>query len=321
MDRSSTSGRRAFTLVELLVVIAIIGILIALLLPAVQAAREAARRIQCGKNLKMIALAVNAYETAHKVFPPGRLGCDGKTSPTAYPAYCGNAVYPSGMAGTSTLVSILPYMEMQTLFDLFDLSLGPWSDNIPAAWTPANLAAVAQRPGAYVCPSDNAEPFTTFAAHTGDSPVATGSYAMVLGSKGPPLYDVPVKYENNGLFQYRIQFAVRDVTDGLSNTLCVGEVVDAHTQDSLNMWTAGFRNFSCLRSTVNPINTPPGMGTLDESWPPVKWNAAFGSHHTGGAQFGFADGHVTFITDDIDLATYRCLSDRADGSALNVDRY
>ncbi len=174
MSSSSPSTRRAFTLVELLVVIAIIGVLVALLLPAVQAAREAARRMQCEKNLKMIALAVSTYETAHKRFPAGRLGCDGQSSVTAYAQWCGSDVYPAGMSGTSTLVAILPYMEMQSLFDLFDLSVGPWSSNIPGAWTPANLNAVAQRPSAYVCPSDDSEPFTKeFSHHTGDWPVAT----------------------------------------------------------------------------------------------------------------------------------------------------
>jgi prepilin-type processing-associated H-X9-DG protein len=265
-------------------------------------------------------LAVGAYESAHKRLPPGRLGCDGQASATYYTQWCGSDAYPAGMSGTSTFVTILPYMEMQAVYDRFDLSLGPWSDNIPGAWTPRNLSAVAQRPAAYVCPSDESEPSTTVMSnHTGDSPVATGSYAMVLGSNGPPLFDVPVKYENNGLFQYRIQYTVEDATDGLSHTICVGEVVEAHTRHSLNMWTAGFRNFSCLRSTVNPINTPPGMGTVDESWPPAKWNAAFGSRHAGGAQFGFGDGHVTFIRDEIDLTTYRRLSQYADGAVLNID--
>jgi prepilin-type N-terminal cleavage/methylation domain-containing protein len=117
-----TPQRRAFTLVELLVVIAIIGILVALLLPAVQAAREAARRSQCVNNMKQISLAILGYEHSYKKFPAARKGCDGINPPYPgidCPSKISSAGYELAYHGASALVYILPYIEQQSLFDQF----------------------------------------------------------------------------------------------------------------------------------------------------------------------------------------------------------
>src|SRR5688500_11603163 len=121
--------RRAFTLVELLVVIAIIGILVALLLPAVQAAREAARRMQCSNNLKQIALGMQNYHDTYKTFPPGRMGCDGSG-----PGNCTGG--PDIIrAGTSGFVCLLPFVEQRQLYDGMSFEQGwIWPTNGPANW-------------------------------------------------------------------------------------------------------------------------------------------------------------------------------------------
>ncbi len=301
-----------FTLVELLVVIAIIGILIALLLPAVQAAREAARRMQCSNNLKQIALAMANYESAFGVYPPGRLGCDRNTS---HPI-CSRDIMPSGASALSGFVHILPYLEQQTVYDLFDFNDFPWVYASPL-WVATNAEAIATRVNVYVCPSDVSEPLTTHPPHSGDAPVATGNYAMMMGTYGPS-YGVGalVKYENDGVFHYRACYRSANIRDGLSNTMFVGEVIETQGPHSLNMWTVAFRHFSCLRSTDNPLNTPPGEGVCDTSWPPHRFNGAFASRHPGGALFAFGDGHVTFVSEGIDLETYRALSTRASGELI-----
>jgi len=161
--------REAFTLVELLVVIAIIGILIALLLPAVQAAREAARRSQCTNHLKQIGLGLANYEGSFKVYPPGRLGCDGS----------GACTQNYQRVGTSGLVMLLPYVEQQTLYDRFDFTNGPWSA-VNTTWLTTNAEAIAKIVPTYVCPSDTSKPYTD-SPPSASTPAATGNYALVTG--------------------------------------------------------------------------------------------------------------------------------------------
>src|SRR4051812_14462593 len=156
--RTFAPRRRAgFTLIELLVVIAIIGVLIALLLPAVQAAREAARRGQCSNNLKQIGLALQNFASTNKTFPAGRYGCD-----TDNVGDC-TSVPTANRVGPSMFVAILPQVEEQSLYDVFNQDRfvgGPWVTTAGGdiTWVPKYKDAIATRPSVFVCPTDQAPP-------------------------------------------------------------------------------------------------------------------------------------------------------------------
>lgn len=328
-NRSLNSVQLGFTLVELLVVIAIIGVLIALLLPAVQAARESARRTQCTNNLKNIGLALHSHLSATKVFPAGRLGCD-----TFNSGICQGALNEDRV-GPSAFVAILPYMEQQPLYDRFsfkDFKGGPWQSEpggMSTAWIPDYEEAVATRPEIMVCPSDESEPCCESSNdgrlmggshfYPKDLCAATGNYAVCLGTVGPPQYDFPTVKENNtGAFVYVRKLRESEYTDGLSNTIFVGEAIETHTLNSGIVWSLAYRLLS-LRTTRNDINTPPGKGFTNDLFG-RKMNAAFQSNHPGGVVFLFGDGHVTFLGENIDRSSYEALATRAGGEPItNVD--
>jgi len=230
VSRSTRKG--GFTLVELLVVIAIIGILIALLLPAVQAAREAARRAQCSSNMKQVALALLNYESNHKVLPPGRMGCDNNPRCPAV----------AQRVGTSAFVCILPFMEEQAVYDMFDFEDGPWGYS--STWyVGSGGEAIGQRIASYICPSDNSNEFADTskvgptAYDIGSRKAAVGNFALCAGTAGPgPDIDgksVDYKYDNDGVFYYSKAHKLRDISDGTSTTFFVGEVIEAHTRETI----------------------------------------------------------------------------------------
>jgi prepilin-type N-terminal cleavage/methylation domain-containing protein/prepilin-type processing-associated H-X9-DG protein len=303
-DRRSAGG---FTLVELLVVIAIIGLLIALLLPAVQAARESARRAHCENNLKQLGLAYASYANANRKLPPGRWGCDDYTG-----MECAISAtdwrYHSNMSG---FVLLLPYLEEQTIYDqmgVFDAQRIYVYDATPWATNPTKRAAIANRPSVFVCPSNQTLPKPD---NPVDPPAYTGTYAMVSGIYGPT-YGIDadkVKLHNTGAFVYLIVHTLKQISDGLSKTAFVGEIRMGHTDASSNIWTLASRHTDSLRTTDALLNTPPGANI-----PPfylsgtVRLNGAFGSDHPGGAYFLFGDGHVTFIVDTITKKAYDAMA-------------
>ncbi|TWT32921.1 DUF1559 domain-containing protein [Blastopirellula retiformator] len=283
--------RNAFTLVELLVVIAIIGVLIALLLPAVQQAREAARRMSCTNNIKQLVLALHNYESSFKVFPTGRLGCDGACSPQNGPA-------------TSGFVLLLPQLEQGNLYEQF-APYGP-NNSFPGSLPSSVLS---QRPDAFVCPSSIMEPTVTLSSKDW----ATSSYAFCSGHYGPDQgIGSRVKWLNSGMFVYRDAKKIADATDGLSNVFVIGEVVDGHDSRGRNRWASAGRLEDSLRSTRNPVNTYPGQGETTSPYG-TPLNAAFASRHPGGGNFGFGDGSVAFIPETINLTVYRNLGRRDSG--------
>ena len=335
----------AFTLVELLVVIAIIGILVALLLPAIQAARESARRAQCVNNEKQIGIALLNYESTYKTFPAGRHGCDGAIE-TGGPLPSGRVVTIRGCENPATIerssmsafVKILPFLEEQALYDrLTDKNsfISPWEivwpeklgnpSFVPLAdfATPQLQQALNQRPEAYVCPSAYSAPVTESLRFSDATHIpATGDYALCMGHRGPT-WDReywPVKADNSGIFFYIREIKVSQIEDGTSRTFLAGEVLDSQTIDSSNIWSRAERLLDGMRTADNPVNTPAGPEYRDfyryhrktESPDrPYFAMGAFGSRHPRGANFVFADGRVEFSSEDIDLDTYFAYASRA----------
>lgn len=317
---SPRRGRKSgFTLIELLVVIAIIAVLIALLLPAVQQAREAARRSQCKNNLKQIGLALANYESTLGCYPAGRVGVDGGTDPAS--------IMVSGF------VMILPYLDAANLYNLYN-SQNPIWGNQGAIWlsgSVTNQALVSTRPSFYVCPSDYSRatlptdglpqngPIPASASTANTYPVATGSYALMSGSYGPiEKKSSLAKTQNTGVFMYQVNFRPSDITDGLSNTIFAGEVQGADDNNPVsypctNIWSMADRYTNSLRCTENPINTPPEKGAYVYHGA----NGAFGSYHIGGSHFLIGDGSVRFISENIDMTTYQALGTRAKGELIS----
>jgi prepilin-type N-terminal cleavage/methylation domain-containing protein/prepilin-type processing-associated H-X9-DG protein len=303
-----------FTLVELLVVIAIIGVLVALLLPAVQAAREAARRSQCQNNLKNLCLATLNYEVSNGALPPGRYGCDGAAGVSC-------SLFSWSRAASGFLV-VLPYIEQQSLFASIDFSDGPWKtpSNVPERDTPApghgrNQSVIETGLQIMDCPSDMKERFVVFK----EMKEATGSYAFCSGTKGPTSGTTfSAKYRQfgaNGVFVYianeeRHGTKLKEITDGASNTIFLGETVDGHLPETRNRWTAAGRYVDSLRQTENPINSAVGLAKAFDS-AGYQTVGSFASRHPGGAQFAYGDGRVEFVSEDIAIGLYWAASTMA----------
>jgi prepilin-type processing-associated H-X9-DG protein len=311
------------------VVIAIIGILVALLLPAIQAAREAARRSQCVNNLKQLATGMLEYHDANGKFPAGRLGCDGNIFfPQCDVARAGQDRYGAnlGQSGISAFVGILPYLEEQALLDQLRVpDVASWGVNNTWFNDPDVRLAVATRPEIFRCPSDaDLTPDTEYKHEVpANVPIAPGSYGLNLGTKGTPETSNDVKFNNNGVFIYVKEFKIAQITDGTIYTIFIGETINGQTVKSSNIWTNGSRGNS-LRTTANPLNTPIGIdqggGRMNN--PPgndenTKTNSSFGSMHPGGANFAYGDAHVEFISDSIGYPNpYQWLSTRAGGELI-----
>jgi prepilin-type N-terminal cleavage/methylation domain-containing protein/prepilin-type processing-associated H-X9-DG protein len=323
VNRVHQSRHTGFTLVELLVVIAIIGILITLLLPAVQAAREAARRTQCENNLKQMGLAILNHESARKVFPPGRSGCSGTV---ASPCPCKNDnAYRHAASG---FVMMLPYMEGQDIYTLahFDRgeqvyqhsSGGLFNWYVNPLWYVADpdlkqLALL--RPSVFVCPSSTSEPTCTKCAAAGwdlvEGTAGVGTYGLCQGKYNPAGSGSTGGQGSavlcgindwSGLFVYALRKPRRRITDGLSKSFAVGEIKGPDSTDGYALWAYAAR-YETLRTTFNSLNELPGQGvTLNNSW--GKENGAFGSDHSGGALFLYIDGHVEFVSENIDSKPY-----------------
>ena len=339
------SFSRGFTLVELLVVIAIIGILIGMLLPAVQEVREAARRIQCANNVKQIALGAHNYETAFGVFPAGRKGYDVPQTSTGLWGRFGKGNPGTGpdtglsleSEGASLFVVLLPFVEQQNAFDQINLEEVPiWSAN--TTWAPvsnpivaASINVISEQLPVYVCPSDNLEPVCQGAHGTTIEP-ATGSYAGCMGNATPGAQNSK-KYSGhsspdlaNGMFIYVKGIGHKEILDGTTNTILIGETQEGHRSGQSNIWSNGNRFTSSLRTTSTPMNfplDPNGTDGLVFSGSVTgaaggRCNGGFGSSHSGGANFGFGDGSAHFLNENIDTLTYSQIGTRSGGEVFDA---
>lgn len=285
-----------FTLVELLVVIAIIGILVALLLPAIQMAREAGRRTECTNNLKQVALACENYHSTYKMFPPGSI--------TEGP-------HPTTRSLTNWSISILPFMGEEGLYDMYNQK----SFNEDAV----NDAFRIQKMKSYACPSDlNTDVLVTPESGVRRAPCAPGSYRAVTGvSDGTCFGDSDLMgvfgsfcYRNRGvLHQVGTQGhsceSQKNLTDGSSTTLLVGEYHTKTHQRRRTMWaySHGPYNKSCVvvgapaafgLADYDKCVTSPGSGGVNAC------RRAFASMHPGIVMFGIADGSTRPISTDIE---------------------
>ena len=328
-----------FTLVELLVVIAIIGILIALLLPAVQAAREAARRMSCTNNLKQLGLALHNYESSHRCFP-------------------GQGATPE--MGFSVQAKLLPFMEQENLQKLIDFKQPLMMGGCQNMYVnPAQLPAARTVVPLLLCPSETKAPlFTGYHVQPGDVTAGT-NYMVCSGSGTGTNYDL--RFPTDGCFWFNSAVGFRDLRDGTSNTLVMSESLlglgrdqtGDHTPRDPKRQMAKMSKFFVantsgpgLSGIVNPdlaaLVAQAGCwdGSRGSVWiygrepkttfnaymppnTPVPDMAAHGmgffaarSNHPGGVNALFADGSVHFVSEDIALETWRALSTREGGEVV-----
>lgn len=332
-------NRRAFTLVELLVVIAIIGVLVALLLPAVQFAREAARRMQCGNNLKQVGIALHTYYDTHKVFPPALMG-SGRWNAT-------NQNPPHVVSNTTGWVMMLPNLEQQPLWSQYNFSFPssvsspygiPHINNNSTDLTPGppqngtnpNGLVYNKRMEILTCPSDTyPAPIITNAPNTpanfySRNAVARSNYLFSTATRS----DYDGRYGNDtsvlhkGMFGNDGAGGMQDCTDGTSNTIAVGEAKNSHggqTSSSFGpYWGAGVHTcchgrapFDLTVVTLTGTNgRPTRVVTNGQRYGAINFdnnnNATnqqyawqFGSYHPGGAQFVMCDGAVKMINQTV----------------------
>lgn len=318
LKRHFRRGRpTAFTLVELLVVIAIIGILIALLLPAVQAAREAARRSKCVNNLKQIGIAFHNYHDSHKCFPMGaKLGRL-------------DAPLPDGSeAGTREgwRVDILPYVEDMPTYRMYNFSLA-------AHTNPTNLDIVKTRKAVYECPSGKQREYW----HYTPDAWKVSNYMGIMGTGDWMDYPRDTwfcgRLATNGMLFPAHNVDVASVTDGTSSTAMVSEQIDWPRGWTFGLfyrggdWPRPYEacTFS-IKNVVHPLGGKPEVYRVypDPRNPGPRTclfnNSCFRSRHPGGANVQFADGHVEFLTETMDLDVWKAVASRNEADSQANDR-
>jgi prepilin-type processing-associated H-X9-DG protein len=282
-----------------LVVIAIVGVLIGLLMPAVQKVREAAARLQCGNNLKQIGLACFSYHDNRGSFPPG---------------YFASAVYPDTALGWGWGAFLLPYIEQEPLFRQLDFTQ-------PVEQSPAIRTLVPL----YLCPSDDV-PLTAFAVTDATlTPItlaAPCSYAATVGDDSSDVDDPT----GNGVFYRNSRTRIADIVDGTSNTVLVGDRAWAQTH---GIWAGAIHNAIALPGVQNPWKNAtapsPALVLVHNNFINIRTDADgglddFSSNHTAGANFLFADGSVHFIHsitgDGADRRAFWALGTRAGNEVI-----
>lgn len=339
------ASRRGFTLVELLVVIAIIGILVALLLPAVQAAREAARRMSCSNNLKQLGLAVHNYADTYKQFPTSGIFNSTANSNNAY-------TWTNTNKG-SWFTKLLPFIEQQPLYDQLDFTIAAPSPNrFDEQLINGRRLYAYEIPGG-VCPS-SAHPM-----HNGNTITGRflGDYAVNIGSQyvdhtgGPGAMQChPPGWSSTGTDNHGNSddsigisgvfangtFAAKfaEITDGTSNVLCISEVLPQSCNWQLNGWQ--YFDRSMFYTTIG-INYPVMDAWGEPQLTQVQYDAQYGSRkisncqsraqisacgprskHPGGCQVVLCDASVQFLSETMDWQTLQYLGDRQDGNPVTL---
>ena len=342
----SLTYRRGFTLIELLVVIAIIAILVALLLPAVQQAREAARRSSCKNNLKQIGLALHNYEATYSRLPCGWNGVHDPFQGTTF--------------RWSYLAAILPYLEQGNLFDQvdFNLTLYPPGGGVPPRVEHEEV--ISKVVSTYLCPSDRGDRIPDSSGVTGPAPTSYKACSgSGLNSVSDPSDDGAMDNREDGMFGSLTWRRFRDCTDGLTSTVFVSESIlgpggtdpgateTPDPQEYMALIAGSPPNFAANVTAANcddmvPANDlnrfPAGRGRLwsGQGYENTMFNTFFTpntkrydcffwvnrglvaarSRHRGGAQALFGDGHVAFMSESIDSTVWQALGTRSGGEVV-----
>lgn len=350
--------RLGFTLVELLVVIAIIGVLVGLLLPAVQAAREAARRMQCSNNLKQLALGVHNFHDTHKKFPYGVLRH--QNPDLSHPDWGKTGTPPPHDRRYAFAHQLLPFIEQGNLWNRWDQFVFGNNERDPVTapqWSGNHF--MKQVVPTLMCPSNPGSPFNEKlnAAATDNGQRFRVHYFACAGTRGYPRYNAsrpslwnpfyptvaypasiptPASHTyssmSDGIIAQNKQFNMASASDGTSNTLLIGErmyqdqIFDTVANDRIRDWGwcwFGAQGDAFLGTGV-PINfvLPANFGSLAAGTRQLLFDDrinAFGSMHTGGSQFALADGSVHFISQSISPITFRALGTRAGGEVASLE--
>jgi len=326
------AARRGFTLIELLVVVSVIGILIALLLPAVQAAREAARRLQCENNLKQMGLALHEYESAHSVYP---FGVGGGAPPGFDPRWSAHS-------------QLLPFVEQTALFNALNFSGIPWAHDPPQYGVVNSTWLEVTIPG-FLCPSDTASTVDPITLGQNSYRGCAGTLPYNLSGDSPP----DQKGRNNGVFWYQSAVRPSQILDGLGNTAMCSEhcLYNPARPDALSDYflvgttlasckTAGpltsprldvayersggrWGDGNVIYTRYHHINTPQAvsciLGGSDDYDSQVVSTAT--SRHPGGVNLLLGDGSVRFIKATVSEAPWTALGTIAGGEVLGADTY
>jgi prepilin-type N-terminal cleavage/methylation domain-containing protein/prepilin-type processing-associated H-X9-DG protein len=289
-----------FTLVELLVVIGIIGLLVALMLPAIQAAREASRRTQCTNNLRQVGVALQTYESAHRTLPPGYISDFTKDGTDTGP-------------GWGWAAMLLNNLEERALSD--SIRFGSAIEN------PANADIRVKPISVYLCPSDPVPPsweaFRDDTTRTKICDVASANYVGMYGNAEPGV-------DGTGLFFRNSRIRFREISDGTSHTIAVGERSHALGQST---WVGSVTDAVLAPGPADGIGTyevehgaTMTLGQAGEHISPGDPKGEgdmFHSLHAAGANFVFADAHVTFLTSQMDPQVFEAMSTRAGGETIS----